>query len=105
MLTEDSRQTLEGAMSSVRILLAALGERLTAAWDWRKANPAVLKQPQQQWPDVTPPAAGQPQGFAGYAPGSHPYEPSQLTSHPRIGHRLLSAALYDHQRGEWANFD
>jgi hypothetical protein len=105
VLTEDSRQTLDGAMSSVRNLLEALGERLTAAWDWRKANPAVLTQPQQQWPDLAPPSAGQPQGFVGYAPGSLPYEPEQLTSHPRIGHRMLAAALYDHQRGQWPNFD
>jgi hypothetical protein len=105
VLTEDSHQTLGGAMNSVRILLASLGERLTAAWDWRKANPAVLTQPQEPWPDVTPTATGQPQGFTGYAPGSYPYEPSQLTSHPRIGRRMLSAALFDHQRDEWANFD
>lgn len=105
VLTEDSRQTLEGAMGSARYLLRALAERLNAAWDWRKANPAVLPQPQQQWPEVPPPAQGQAQGFAGYAPGSHPYEPEQLMSHPRIGRRMLAAALYDHQRGQWQNFD
>jgi len=26
-------------------------------------------------------------------------------SHPRIGHRMLAAALYDHQRDQWKNFD
>jgi len=91
-------------MGSVRHLLAALGERLNAAWDWRKANPATLPQPQQQWPEV--PAAGQGQaGFGGYAPGSLAYEPGQLMSRPCIGHRLISAALYDHQRGQWPQFD
>lgn len=105
VLTEDSRQTLEGAMGSVRYLLRALAERLTAAWDWRKANPAVLPQPQEQWAEVMPPAQGQKRGFEGYAPGSHPYEPEQLMSHPRIGHRILAAALYDHQRDGWQNFD
>lgn len=105
VLTEDSRQTLEGAMGSVRSLLGALAERLNAAWDWRKANPAVLPQPQQQWAEVLPPAQGQAEGFGGYAPGSHPYEPEQLMSHPRIGHRMLAAALFDHQRAQWHNFD
>jgi hypothetical protein len=104
VLTEESRQTLEGAMGSVRHLLSALGERLNIAWEWRKANPAALPQPQQQWPDV--PAAGQGQtGFGGFAPGSLEYDPGQLMSHPRIGHRMLAAALYDHQRQEWQQFD
>ena len=105
VLTEDSRQTLEGSMGSARNLLGALAERLNAAWDWRKANPALLPQPQQQWPDVAPLAQGPAHGFAGYAPGSHPYEPDQLTSHPRIGRRMLAAALYDHQRDQWQSFD
>jgi hypothetical protein len=105
VLTEDSRQTLEGAMGSARNLLVALAERLNAAWDWRKANPAVLSQPQQQWPEVAPLAQGQAHGFPGYAPGSHAYEPDQLLSHPRMGRRMLAAALYDHQRDQWQNFD
>ena len=65
----------------------------------------MLTQPQQQCPDVTAHMQGPPQGFAGYAPGSLTYDPGQLMSHPSIGHRMLAAALYDHQRQQWQQFD
>ena len=76
VLTEDVKQTLEGAMGSVRALIEALGEQLAAAWEWRKAHPTELVQPSAQWPRVGDEARpNQQQPFAGYAPGSYAYAP------------------------------
>lgn len=106
VLTEDVRQTLAGAMGSVRTLIEALAEQLIAAWDWRKANPDALQQPRAQWPRIGDEArAGRRQPFMGYAPGTHQYEPGQLMSHPRTMRKMAAAALVDHQRHQWPNFD
>ena len=106
VLTEDVRQTLKGSMRSVCALVEALGEQLAAAWEWRKEHPAQLSQPRAQWLHVghtTTPNRQPP--FAGYAPGSHAYEPGMFGSHPDTVRRLLAAALMDHQRHEWRLFD
>jgi hypothetical protein len=106
VLTEDVRQTLGGAMGSVRTLIEALAEQLGAAWDWRKANPDALHQPRTQWPRVGREArADRPQPFGGYAPGTHAYEPSQLMIHPGTAQKLAAASLFDHQRHQWQAFD
>lgn len=106
VLTEDVRQTLAGGMGSVRTLIEALAEQLIAAWDWRKANPDALQQPRAQWPRIGEEArAGRRQPFMGYAPGTHHYEPGQLMSHPRTMRKMAAAALFDHQRHQWPNFD
>jgi hypothetical protein len=106
VLTEDVRQTLEGAMASVRTLIEAVAEQLGAAWDWRKAHLDTLRQPRAQWPRIGAEArVNRPQPFRGYAPGTHAHQPSQLMSHPRTGRKLAAAALFDHQRAQWAGFD
>lgn len=106
VLTEDVRQTLGGAMGSVRTFIEALAEQLGAAWDWRKAHGEALQQPRAQWPRIGDEArANRPQPFGGYAPGTHAYEPDQLMSHPRTRRKLAAAALFDHQRHQWQGFD
>jgi hypothetical protein len=106
VLTEDVKQTLEGAMNSVRVLIEVLAERLVAVWEWRKAHPEALHQPRAQWPRVGDEGrANRQQPFAGYAPGSHAYEPGQLMSRPRTARRMAAAALFDHQRQQWQGFD
>ena len=106
VLTEDVRQTLDGSMRSVCALVEALGEQLAAAWEWRKEHPAELSQPQGQWRDVghTETPNRQPP-FAGYAPGSHAYNPELFVTNPETARRLRAAALMDHQRHEWRQFD
>ena len=106
VLTEDVRQTLQGAMRSVCTLVEAIGERLSAAWEWRKEHPAELSQPQAQWQHVGRTATPNRQPpFAGYAPGSHAYDPGIFSLHPDTATRLQAAALFDHQRHEWHQFD
>ena len=106
VLTEDVRQTLNGSMRSVCALVEALGEQLAAAWEWRKEHPAELSQPQDQWRDVghTETPNRQPP-FGGYAPGSHAYNPEMFVTNPETARRLRAAALMDHQRHEWQQFD
>ena len=106
VLTEDVRTTLEGAIRSVCALVEAIGEQLTRAWHWRKEHPHLLPQPRAQWPRVghTATPNGQPP-FAGYAPGSHPYNPGIFGLHPETATRLQAAAVLDHQRHEWQHFD
>ena len=107
VLTEDVRQTLEGSMRSVCALVEALGEQLAAAWEWRKEHPAKLSQPQDQWPHVVDRTAtpNRQPPFAGYAPGSHAYNPGMFGTHPDTVRRLLAAAVMDPQRHEWRRFD
>ena len=106
VLTEDVKQTLEGAMGSVRALIEALGEQLAVAWEWRKANRAALAQPRAQWPRIGDEARpNQQQPFTGYAQGSYAYAPSMFSSHPNTVKRMLAAALMDHQRHNWRGFD
>ncbi len=106
VLLEDARQTLKGSMGSVRALIEALGEQLAAAWERRKEHPAILSQPQDQWPRVgnaeTP---NRPPSFTGYAPGSHAYDPGAFNLHPDTARRLRAAALMDDQRHQWRRFD
>jgi hypothetical protein len=72
VLTEDMRQTVEGAMGSVRMLIEALAEQLGAAWDWRKAHPDALHQPRAQWPRVGSEArANRTDSDAPHVPGYH----------------------------------
>lgn len=106
VLTEDVKQTLEGATGSVRALIEALGEQLAEAWEWRTAHATELAQPIAQWPRVGDEARpNQQQPFAGYAPSSYPYAPGMFSSHPNTVKRMLAAALMDHQRHNWSAFD
>ena len=106
VLTEDARQTLEGAMRSVSAVVEALGEQLAAAWNWRKEHREVLRQPLEQWPQLDHVAGrNRQQPFTGYAPGSHAYNPRIFGGHPGTVRRLQAAALTDNQRHEWQQFD
>jgi hypothetical protein len=75
---------------------------LISAWGKRRANPALLVQPNKQWPKVP---SSPLSNFAGYAPGSVDADPSALIARPDAAKRFLSAALDDDQRDKWQLFD
>lgn len=102
VLSENASDTLAGAMESTRKLADDLGKELLEFWNWRRADPIKLPQPQKQWPKGR---ATQILAFGGYKPGSHPYDPGVLVSHPESLKRMLSAALEDSNRPNWATFD
>jgi hypothetical protein len=102
ILTEDAEQTLEGLIESTKSLIEGTARALTNVWNWRRAHPRELRQPPEQWRQGV---SMHSIGFPGYAPGSFPYSPNMLSSHPVILKRLLAAALDDSSRHQWKAFD
>lgn len=102
VLTEDASRTLAGLIESTRVLIDSVASRLHEIWTWRKANPAVIVQPQEQWPDGL---STESTGFTGYAQGTVTYSPSSWSSHPTVVRRLRTAALDDATRLAWETFD
>lgn len=102
VLHEEGTGTLQGIMNSTGLLLEAAAEHLLDLWRWRRAHPADLGQPKEQW-KLGP--SNQSVGFSGYAPGSLPLEPSLGMMHPATARRFHAAALVDSTRHEWTTFD
>jgi hypothetical protein len=102
VLTEDSEQTLEGLLESTKTLVNGVSRALLEMWRWRRANPAALPQPREQWPQGV---STESVRFLGYAPGAYPYNPNMFMTHPDIVHRLRVAALSDDARDQWVGFD
>lgn len=102
VLTEDAARTLDGVIRSTHALVEGVAALLLEVWRWRRTNPAALPQPPEQWRDGV---AAQETAFRGYAEGSHPYEPAQLTGHPILIRRMRAAALNDEVREQWNGFD
>lgn len=101
LLAESAWDTLEGATRSVKELVEHSAEVLTAVWTARRSSPSILVQPKSQWPNTL----GQPVLFTGYAPGTVPFDPTELRVHPVFAKRLVVAALDDEHRREWDHFD
>src|SRR3989442_1078984 len=102
VLTESAAMTLLGVLESTLRLIGEGGRLLLDVWRTRRGNPALLPQPREQWPAGPSTATA---GFEGYAPGSMPYDPTQLRSDATLVRRMMGAALGDAARGAWANFD
>lgn len=102
VLTEDAIKTITGVLGSTHRLVERAAERLLEVWQWRRAHPAELAQPREQWPaGVTP----QEVAFRGYAEGTFPYDPSLITGNPVLHRRMIAACLPDPVRNRWAGFD
>lgn len=67
LLTEGAGVTFEGIFNSTTALVEGASALLLRAWMLRRADPAAVVQPREQWKN-TPPAAPAP-AFPGYAPG------------------------------------
>lgn len=102
VLTETAATTLLGVLQSTLRLIAEGGVLLLNLWRTRRATPALLFQPREQWPDGPSSATA---GFRGYAPDSVPYNPTQLRSDQVLIRRMTAASLGDAQRAAWAQFD
>ena len=102
VLTESAATTLLGALESTLRLFEDGATLLRDLWRARRADPALLLQPREQWPDGPSSATT---GFPGYAPDSVPYNPTQLRSDEVLIRRMSSASLGDAARGAWARFD
>ncbi len=102
VLTESAAMTLSGVLESTLRLIGQGGALLLDFWQTRRASPTLLRQPREQWPAGASTAAA---GFDGYAPGSIPYNPTQLRSDATLVRRMMAASLGDAARGAWATFD
>ena len=102
VLTEAASDTLNGILASVRALAEDVARELLALWLRRRANPALLLQPREQWPDGP---SRETTGFQGYRPGSATYDAKLLIGAPSVAPRFRAAALDDENRPRWAKFD
>ena len=102
VLTEDAAATLEGVMASTLALSDKTAASLVHIWKRRRAEPALLTQPKEQWRDGRASAS---RGFAGYKPGTVASNIDTLVSHPTFARRLQVAALDTAARKKWDTFD
>jgi hypothetical protein len=75
---------------------------LVEVWRKRRAAPSLLTQPKEQWPNGRSSAT---RGFAGYKPGTIPFQVDAMVSDETFGRRLKTAAVNDDARKKWDKFD
>lgn len=102
VLAENAQATLEGILASATHVVASICGDLVSLWRQRRTDPDLLRQPPSQWKKG---ASARSTGFAGYRPGSTPYDPGLLMASPLFARRLLGAALDDAHRDLWEGFD
>jgi len=102
VLTERGEDSLRGALKSSVALIDGVITRLLAVWKMRRANPSLIQQPPQQWPDRVRVASP---SFEGFRPGSAPYDPKVWIANPEMERQFRTAALDDDRRGLWKEFD
>lgn len=102
VLTEDATTTLEGVMASTLELSEQTAAALVEIWGRRRTEPLLLVQPKEQWPRGCSSAS---RGFAGYKPGTLPFNIDWLVSNPMFVERLKVAALDTGARKKWDTFD
>lgn len=97
VLREDGWHTLEAAIESTNFTVHGCAELLLDAWRRRRADPDALPQPKSQWPH--PKSQSAP--FDGYAPGSVPFDPTEIHANSVFGKRIKAAAVEDASRTRW----
>jgi hypothetical protein len=100
-IEEEGGRVLDAVLESTRGLVDRVAAELGVLWAERKANPALITQPKEQWPDVTAPA----QTFLGYAPKSYPLSMDTMVTSPSAAQRIKAAALDTVARKKWDAFD
>lgn len=102
MVTEDAATALDGLMTTSLTFSNGIAQALLEVWKARRAQPALLAQPQEQWRDGRSSASRR---FQGYNPGSIPFEADALVADPTLLRRLKAAALDAAARKKWDSFD
>lgn len=100
-IEEEGGRVVDAVLDSTRGLMDDIAAELGLLWAERKANPALIAQPKEQWPDVTAPV----QTFLGYAPKSYPLSMDTLVTSPSAARRIKAAALDTSARKKWDGFD
>lgn len=102
VLTEDAAVTMRGVLGSSLKLIEEVAGELVEVWTARRRDPALLIQPREQWPNGL---CVESTGFAGYRPGSFPYDPDLWVGNPDLARQFRTAALADDLRARWQSFD
>jgi hypothetical protein len=102
VLTEDARVTFDCVFTHTRGVCEGIGVLLLDVWQARRANPHLLLQPRQQWPNVPSTA---PSVFEGCSPGAEPYDPGMFATGRDVVKRMTAASLLDRALTNWATFD
>lgn len=102
VLTEHAEATMRGVLDSSVTVVRKVCNELEEVWKIRRATPALLTQPGENWPDGYPSRSTQ---FDGYRPGTLSFDPALWVSHRDIERQFKSAALPDELRHLWATFD
>lgn len=89
-LHEPAMVTLEGVMANLQGAAVEACTILRAAWQERRADPAMIVQPKEQWKDSPPIEAGVP--FKGFAPREL-VPVHAVVVHPKEERRMRAAAL------------
>ncbi len=100
VLDEKTATTMDGLFQAATNVIEELGHLLRVVWAMRREQPSLLKQPAlKQWREDVLPTP--PHSFAGFAPGSAPFEPAATFQDQPIKERLAAAALTDSTRAAW----
>lgn len=102
VLTEHAAVTMRGTLGSSLKLIEEVAAELVEVWTARRRDPALLIQPREQWPNGL---CVDSTGFAGYRPGSFPYDPGLWSGNPDLVRQFRTAALSDDLRVHWQSFD
>lgn len=102
-LDEDARETLNGVWKSAQVIIDGAAALLLELWNRRRADPALLVQPEQQWPSINVPG---PVRFRGYRPEpDESGEGSQAMTAGSFAHRMQAAGLDGDRHARWAELD
>jgi len=98
VLREDGRKTAWGAFCSIRYLVDEASKSLCESWRERRSNPALIRQPRAEWPEVEAP---RPSVFQGYESKKMEINMTALMTDPSAPRRLQAAAITSEQRPLW----
>lgn len=97
-LDESAEVTLRGVFVRTESAVTSACGTLLAAWRQRRAEPTLIQQPIEHWPDIGPERSS---GFDGFAPRELPHTPTAVVSPSQV-HRMLSGAIP--WRSRWDSF-
>lgn len=102
-LDEDARETLSGIWRSAQVVVEGAAALLLELWTRRRAEPALLVQPERQWPDINVPG---PVRFRGYRPQpDESGEGARATTSVSFARRMEAAGLHGDRHNRWAELD
>jgi hypothetical protein len=98
-ITRPSEDVLDGLCESVSKFVRALTDAMTTCWTARKANPALIVQPDSQWPNIEP---TEPVSFFdGHGEDVSPFLQQADTLAGRDATRWQAARVMDDRRADW----